>query len=496
MQKAEEPHKFLKECLDGNPVPTFILNADHTILHWNRACETIIGKTAQEMVGTRHQWSAFYPSSPTPRPTLADLIIDGVDDTNSQQWYANKLCRSNIVENAYEALDFFPHIQPSGRWLLFTASPIHHESGTLIGAIETLVDVTEMKNIEQELMHSQQDLEKQVLHKTMQLNIAQKDLEKDIEQRKLIEAELKERNTNLMDLNQKLTHLNEQLSAANEQIKMTHHQLIQQEKMASIGQLSAGIAHEINNPMSYVFSNFRTLDHYFLKLINIVNQYVKTEELISDVTAREALKQLRESVDLDFMCHDILVLMYESCEGIERVSQIVKSLKEFSHIDAVPEWQLTDILRGLHSTLNIANNEIKYRADIVMELSVLPEIQCLPSEINQVFMNLLINAAHAIDTAARGTITLRSGYSQQEVWVEIEDTGSGMSEDVKKRIFDPFFTTKPVGKGTGLGLSLSYSIIQKHHGSIEVRSEIGVGTCFRVTLPINQPEFQQETAYE
>jgi signal transduction histidine kinase len=181
--------------------------------------------------------------------------------------------------------------------------------------------------------------------------------------------------------------------------------------------------------------------------------------------------------------------MDESKDGITRVKNIVQNLKDFSHVDASDEWHYADLHSGINSTLNIVNNEIKYKANVVKEYGAIPEVECLLSQLNQVFMNLLVNAAHAIEE--RGTITIRTGQKGDEVWVEVTDTGKGIAPEHLKKIFDPFFTTKPIGKGTGLGLSLSYGIVQKHHGRIEVQSEIGKGTIFRVWLPIKQPQVEQ-----
>jgi signal transduction histidine kinase len=167
-----------------------------------------------------------------------------------------------------------------------------------------------------------------------------------------------------------------------------------------------------------------------------------------------------------------------------RVTKIVKDLKDFSHVDAGDEWQLADLHQGLDSTLNIVWNEIKYKCEVKKEYGALPEIECLPSQLNQVFMNMLINAGHAIEE--RGTIVIRTGTADGQVWVEFEDSGKGIAPEHIGKIFDPFFTTKPVGKGTGLGLSLSYGIVHKHKGRIEVRSAPGRGTTFRVWLPERQ----------
>jgi len=184
----------------------------------------------------------------------------------------------------------------------------------------------------------------------------------------------------------------------------------------------------------------------------------------------------------------------EAREGIVRVRKIVQDLKDFSRAGAEDEWQWASAVAGLESTLSIVQNEIKYKAQIVRELTPLPDIECIPSQLNQVFLNLLVNAAHAIET--KGTVTVRSGRDDGEVWLEIEDTGKGIAPEHMGRIFDPFFTTKPVGKGTGLGLSISYGIVKKHNGRIDVQSEVGKGTRFRVTLPIqrSQPGSNADTS--
>jgi PAS domain S-box-containing protein len=265
-----------------------------------------------------------------------------------------------------------------------------------------------------------------------------------------------------------------------------HEQLLQSEKMASIGQLAAGIAHEINNPVAFVNSNMNTLQKYSDTLFGVIAQYEAAAAEAPAVAAR--LSALRARADVDFLKDDLGALVRESMEGLKRVRDIVQALKDFSHVDEA-EWQVADLHHGLDSTLNIVSNEIKYKAQVVKEYGVLPEITCLASQLNQVFMNLLINAGHAIKE--QGTIRIRTGAENGWVWVEIADTGVGIAPEHLNRIFEPFFTTKPVGTGTGLGLSLSYGIVNKHGGRIDVASELGRGTRFTVRLPVKQPELSQ-----
>jgi len=273
------------------------------------------------------------------------------------------------------------------------------------------------------------------------------------------------------------------------QLQDTQAQLLQSEKMASIGQLAAGVAHEINNPVGYVTSNIGSLRNYLNDLFRLLHSYEQGESKITDQAALEAIQTIKQEVEIDYLKQDLNDLMDESEEGVSRVKKIVQDLKDFSHVDE-EEWQWADLHRGIDSTLNIVHNELKYKAEVVKEYGELPQVECIIAQLNQVFMNMLVNAAHAIEE--RGTITVRTGTEGDGVWVEIEDDGKGMDAETQKRIFDPFYTTKPVGQGTGLGMSLSYTIIQKHSGVITVDSEPGRGTRFHIWLPIKQAERQAE----
>lgn len=280
-----------------------------------------------------------------------------------------------------------------------------------------------------------------------------------------------------------LMRSNEALTELNQRLVLAQQQLMQTEKLAAIGQLAAGVAHEINNPVGYVFSNFATLERYLADLFRMLAAYETATAAMTHPMACARLSALRLEIDLDFLKTDIPSLMDESREGLARVRKIVQDLKDFSRIDCQQEWLWADLHQGLESTLNIVNHEIKYKADVRRCYGQLPEVFCLPSELNQVFMNLLVNAAQAIGEQ-RGTLTVSTGtQGADQVWVEVADTGAGVAPEHLARIFEPFFTTKPVGQGTGLGLSLSYGIVQKHGGSINVHSQPG-DTRFRVTLPV------------
>lgn len=274
-----------------------------------------------------------------------------------------------------------------------------------------------------------------------------------------------------------------ELQATNQKLANAQDQLMQAEKMASIGQLAAGVAHEINNPVGYVASNLSTLGRNLNDLVAVLDASENLEASLSGESPELlALRALKEKVGIDDLRGDLRDILRESKEGLDRVKKIVSDLKTFSHVDEV-SWSTADLHAGLDSTLNIVWNELKYKAEVVKVYATLPEIDCVPSQLNQVFMNLLVNAGQAIE--GHGIITIRTGQEREEVWVEVSDTGKGIAPENMGRVFDPFFTTKPVGKGTGLGLSLSYNIIKKHRGRIEVNSEPGKGTTFRVWLPIH-----------
>lgn len=459
-----------------NPVATFAIDVNHVVTHYNKACAKLLQVAPENVLGTKDMGRLFYGSD---RPVMADLIVEGAMESIMEDLYQNRYRRSLNIPDAYEAEDFFPKLGgPNGMWLFFTAAPLRDETGRLIGAIETLQDITQRRVAENALMVAQLEVEKQVEDRTAELAKLNQALQEDVKRRTAMEQVLTQRNGELQSLNSKL--------------QSAQQHLVQSEKLASIGQLAAGVAHEINNPIGYIFSNFGTLEKYLEDVFAVIHAYTQAEPSVGDATLRQRLEELRKDTDLEFLLEDIPTLMRESREGIVRVRKIVQDLKDFSHVDATQEWQFTNINQGIDSTLNIVNNEVKYKADVIKEYGTLPEVQCMASQINQVVMNLVVNAAHAIGSQ-RGRITVRTGTDGDKVWIEVSDNGSGIPKDVLPRIFDPFFTTKPIGKGTGLGLSLSYGIVQKHHGDIAVNTSEGQGTTFRVTLPIQQPEAAPQT---
>jgi len=348
------------------------------------------------------------------------------------------------------------------------------DSGTLLHALSIGVDRYITKPVDMHLLidavnkcvrDRQQTEELRLTRHVAALTDA---LQKQLEERKRAEeALLKEKNEQKVLI---------------ERLEEAHNQLLQSEKMASIGQLAAGVAHEINNPVGYVSSNLGALQNYVRNLLQLISAYEDCEEELP-AQRRESLNALKREIDIDFLREDIRELMAESQGGLQRVKRIVQDLKDFSHVsDSEIQW--SNLESGLESTLNVVWNELKYKAEVVKDYGNIPEVECIPSQLNQVFMNLLVNAAQAIRD--HGVITLRTRHVDESVCIEIADNGSGIPPEIINRIFDPFFTTKPVGTGTGLGLSITHGIIRKHKGRIEVDSEPGKGTSFRIYVPIRQ----------
>lgn len=275
---------------------------------------------------------------------------------------------------------------------------------------------------------------------------------------------------------------NQTLKELNRTIQETQSQLIQSEKMASIGQLVAGVAHELNNPISFIYANMKELENYIIAIEEIL-KLLPDDLDKSDwqQNLKSKLEQLQDNYDLEYIREDIHSLINESIEGGHRVKEIVQNLRNFSRIDE-GDFKSVDLHDGLNSTLLLLNNEIKNRIEVIKDYGKLPKVECHPGHINQVFMNLLLNATQAIE--GEGQIRVTTRQTNEHVEIRISDSGKGIPENIKNKIFDPFFTTKPVGKGTGLGLSISYGIIKNHNGEITVESKAGEGTTFRIKLPV------------
>jgi signal transduction histidine kinase len=254
--------------------------------------------------------------------------------------------------------------------------------------------------------------------------------------------------------------------------------LVQSEKLASLGELAAGVAHEINNPVGYVSSNLTTLQ-----------KYLAVYEKVLDAPEADSkeMTELKKKLNYAFIRDDLQNLLNETQEGIGRVKAIIQDLKDYARTNVATHYVASDIQVGLKSTLNIARIQLKNKADVRLELSKLPLVECAPAQIDQVFLNLIVNAAQAMPEGKMGLIEISTDCNDNLVWIEVKDNGPGIPPDVLKKIFDPFFTTKDPGTGTGLGLSVSQNIIQQHGGTLTVKSTVGLGTTFKITLPIKRP---------
>jgi len=306
---------------------------------------------------------------------------------------------------------------------------------------------------------------------------------RDVSQRRKAEEALKESNKKLQE--------------ALDELKRMQAQLVQQEKLASIGHLAAGIAHEMNNPVGFVSSNFRNLRDYiedFKTLLEEYRQFLQRLEEKKEIDEAEIkkIRQTEAEIDLEFILEDLAGLFNDTEEGLKRLTEIIQNLREFSRVDQVGDFTEYNINEGIKSTLVITKNEYKYHTEVKTELGNIPPIYCHPGQINEVFMNIIVNAAQAIKSQNRndkGAIFIKTYSDDKYIYCAISDDGPGIPEEIRGKIFDPFFTTKEVGKGTGLGLSICYDIIvNKHKGNIWVESEVGKGTTFFIKLPRERPE--------
>lgn len=411
---------------DRMEVGIFALDRDLKVTLWNRFMATHSRRPAADVIG--HNIFECFPE--LPRPWLERKVrhVQALRNYAFTSW----------VERPY--LFRFDHNRPitggvDAMRQNCTFLPVKNAAGEVEQICITVQDVTDIA----------------IAHGELAASLAELEVEK-AEQRKLIK-----------------------------ELEQAHNQLLQSEKLASIGQLAAGVAHEINNPIGFVNSNLGTLGSYVEELMSVVDAYTGAHAEMPP-PLREMIEARTRGVDLEYLREDLPTLLSESRDGLDRVKKIVQDLKDFSRVGESEKVE-ADLNQCLDSTLNVVANEIKYKAEVIKEYGQLPPVECVASQLNQVFMNLLVNAAQAIE--GRGEIRLSTGHQGDEVFVAVRDSGCGIPPDKLNRIFDPFFTTKPVGTGTGLGLSVSYSIVEKHGGRIEVDSKVGEGTEFRVWLPLS-----------
>jgi two-component system, NtrC family, sensor kinase len=467
MNKIESAHHSFV-VLDNVPIGTFVINQEYRILFWNRCMEDWTGFPHHDIAGTN--LDQLFPHFRQSRyyDRILGLFEGGPPTVFSSQLHSNLLALS------------FPDGRPRIHNITVTAMPT--SDANVFNALFAVEDVTDLTNRVAAYIRAQTDLnqactqmEVNVGHRTADLAQAVDKLQQEISDRKQAEKAL---------------------AQANRELKTMQSQIIQSEKLASIGQLAAGVAHEMNTPVGFVGSNFQTLMSYMKKFLDLFAMYehlhgeVEGGSKLDRLTVMEQIKQARTDMKIDFILEDIQELFEESSEGIKRVSHIIQNLRDFSRIDQAEALADFNLNEGIRTTLIVARNEIKYDADIVTHLGELPQIRCNSGQINQVFLTILVNAAQAIkfqESKTKGTITIKTHATEKEVLCDISDNGPGIPSDKLSKIFDPFFTTKPVGKGTGLGLSVAYDIIvNKHKGQLGVSSELGGGTTFTLRLPISR----------
>jgi PAS domain S-box-containing protein len=436
-----------QKAMDAHSIVS-VADATGRITHVNdKLCE-VSGYRREELVGANHSIvnSGFHP------PKFFEEMWETV--SNGHIW------RGEVKNRAKNGQSY---------WVETTIVPMLDEHGLPTSYIAVRTEITKIMEMEEALRQTNAVLESKVIERTQELEQAKQQVEQELFERVRTQTALQASYDELKRLHR--------------QLQDTQQNLMQSEKLAAVGQLAAGMAHEINNPIGFVASNLTMLARYQETFAAILASYRQLEAGLDD-DARATIVAQRQTADLDFLLEDIPALLKESRAGMERVRRIVQDLRDFSRVDSVAQWQEVDINHNLETTLNLLGKQINQGISIQREYGQLPLVECSPAELNQVFMNLLNNALQAIQ--GNGNITLRSMQEGDQVWVEIEDTGEGISDEVRPHIFDPFFTTRPVGQGAGLGLSMAYGIIQKHGGQISVISRTGKGSVFRVSLPLRQ----------
>lgn len=466
---VEEAKKEWEQTVDCIDDVVILVDAKDNILRCNKILSTLTGKSYSELLNRKWQ------------------------DVLRESGFTQKITDTGDVEIFH----------PSGKYFNYNIFYFKNaEDKNKYAAVITLKDITELKILTESLEITNMTLDKD--RKELQFALDEISfLLKEVEEKKDLSVRFMGLSTHesefiytignhfnsMMDI---LESQHKELEKAYADLKAAQSQILQQEKMASIGQLAAGIAHEINNPMGFIISNLGSLSRYTDKLSEFLKIQAEAIEGLSSHTKEmggnsdeenilNKLKESRKSLKIDYILSDLNNLIRESLDGAERVKKIVQDLKSFSRVDEA-EWKVADINAGIESTINIVWNEIKYKATVKKQYGDIPMTKCNPGQLNQVFMNILVNAAQAIEK--HGEITIKTWHDNSYIYVSISDTGCGIPANIINRIFEPFFTTKEVGKGTGLGLSIAYDIVKKHNGDIIVESEFGKGTTFTVKIPI------------
>lgn len=519
-----EMEKELSQVIQGSMIPTFIINNEHILTHWNRACEKLTGHNAYELVGTDRQWVPFRSAK---RPTMADVIVGEMAEQEVSKYYGSSWRKSGLIDEAYEAEEFFPHIGEHGKWIFFTAAPIKSPDGKVIGAIETLKDITEDKKKQEEL--ELQDKELSTLYdkykkseekyrslfnnnpnpifiidrQTMEILDVNRRVEEEYGYTKnqllgtafldlcdktdeTVKQGLQELDENQSIFFTKKKHVKKDKTSFFVDIKVVNTtyshrnvliasttditesvekdtQLIQAGKLATLGTMAAGMAHEINQPLNVI-------------------------QICADLILKMHNKGQRISDD------ELVVMANDIVDNVARAAGVIKHVRDFARQSArdYKKLQINDPINDVFKVLGHQLSVHSIQVDLDLDPQI-PEIRAEHNRLEQVFINLVTNAIDSMDEKAEqenGPVEknlLIKTYNQDE-WVvaEVSDTGIGMTDEVKTKIFEPFFTTKETGKGTGLGTSISFGIIQDYKGVIDIQSELGKGARFIIKFPATE----------
>ena len=442
MQKALEQEKLAearyRSIFENAAEGIFRTTAQGRCISCNPAAASILGyDTEEELIEMVPNVEKLYVD-PERRRDLFLQLADGTDVKNFEVEYYRK--------------------DGGKQWVMLSARPIFDDDRQLIYLDGMLQDISHRKQAEEALRKLNEELEQRVAERTSQLKFA----------------------------NDELHMLTQNLESAYSELKAAQSRVLQQEKMASIGQLAAGVAHEINNPVGFIMSNLNSLAKYVDKItafLTIQSDVLDKCSAGGDElnSAMAAMTKQKKALKIDFIMEDLGNIVKESLEGAERVRKIVQDLKTFSRVDE-SSFKSADINAGLESTINIIWNELKYKAILNKDFGDLPRTVCNAGQLNQVFMNVLVNSSQSIETM--GEIVVKTWCDDGKIHIRISDTGCGIPPEKIGRIFEPFFTTKEVGQGTGLGLSIAYDIIKKHGGEIAVESDVSKGTTFTFIIPV------------